>query len=296
MGVPLAGIQALLGLWKDSHFKDMGRVLEIGSQQLHLTYDDFESALNAYGVDAFNPDDFKDWDWENRGKCYYANKFYSMLGLKEYMCFDINAENNAIAHDLNLPFEDKEHWGKYDLVTDFGCAEHIFNVSEVFRTMHNACSLGGIFLHYQQMYNTNGYYMFEPAFYEDLAAANGYEILFSSFIVSAHSSMKDSGKHSWLLPMSSELLDTLDWTKVKTISLFYAMKKIEDAEFKTPYQETLMSHVYGNKGYEVASLSNYKRPTRTYVPVLERKEDISSREFKRVCRAYFKKKLGSFKK
>lgn len=296
MGIPLAAIQVVLGLWKDEHFSGMESVLEIGSQQLHLRFDDFSDAVTAYGVEGFVPEDFMPWDWENRGACQYADKFYKLLGMGKYACFDMNAENNAISHDLNLPFEDRTHWGAYDLVTDFGCAEHVFNVSEVFRTMHNLCRPGGIFLHCQQMYNTNGYYHFDPAFYEDLAAANGYEILFSSFIVTADASLKESAKHTWILPMSNELVDTLDWSKVSVISLMYAMRKKTDAAFALPYQEKLMSTVYGNKGYALASLSTYRRPSRVYVPMLEYGDDISTREFKRVCKAYIRKKLGLLKK
>ncbi|MCJ2165942.1 MULTISPECIES: class I SAM-dependent methyltransferase [unclassified Pseudodesulfovibrio] len=292
MGLSFPAVQAIVGLWKDKHFEGKKKVLEIGSQELHLTFDDFKNLMESYGVDGFQEKNFEEWGWEDRGKCYFAERLYSLLGFEDYACFDMNGDNKAIAHDLNFPFMDDSHWGQYDLVTDFGCAEHIFNVSEVYRTMHQVCRPGGIFIHCQQMFNTNGYYLFEPSFYEDIAAANGYEILFSSFIVTAHSSIKESGKYSWLLPMSSELIEIMDWTKISSIGLLYAMKKTKDADFQLPYQGSYMSTMYGNLGYDIASLSTYRRPTRTYVPVFERKDDISSREFKRVCRSYFKKKLG----
>lgn len=292
MGICISAVEVILGLWREGLFPKHGKVLELGSQQLLHTLNDFERAVTAYGVEGYRREDFEPWEWENRGKCVYADKFYKLLGLDEYMCFDINGENHAIAHDLNFPFEDRSHWNKYDLVTDFGCAEHIFNVSEPFRTMHNVCRPGGVILNHQVMLNnTNGYYIFDPAFYEDIAAANGYEILFSGITVQGKCAMKDTGRYSWILPMSHELIETLEWTRIESTALLYAFKKKSDAEFVIPYQEKLMCHKYQNLGYKIACLMNYKRPTRTYVPVIERKDDISSREFKRVCRAYFRKKL-----
>lgn len=291
MGLALPTVQAFLQLWKDGHLSGKNSIVELGSQELHLPFDDFEEAVCGFGVPTFEPEDFMPWEWENRGKCCYADKFYSLFGLNEYKCFDMNGENSAIVHDLNEPFEQNEYFERFDVVTDFGCAEHVFNVSEVFRTMHKVCKPNGLFVHCQQMYNTNGYYLFDPAYYEDLAAANGYEILFSSFILDAPSSMKDSGNHSWHVPLSTELLDTIDLSKLTTVSVFYVMKKINDAAFKTPYQGQYMSDVYKNHGYEVAAMSNYRAPSRKYVPVIDR-YNVSSRVFKKTCKAYFKKKFG----
>lgn len=296
MGVGISLVETILGLWQEGHFPKNGKVLELGSQQLLLTLNDFDKAVTAYGVEGYERDNFEPWDWENRGACQYASKFYKLLGLDEYTCFDLNGENNAIQHDLNMPFEDRNHFNQYDFVTDFGCAEHIFNVSEPFKTMHKVCKPGGIILNHQHMMNyTNGYYVFDPSFYEDLAAANGYEIIFSGMTVHAESEMKNSGMYTWLVPLSNELVETLDWTKIKMICLLYGFKKINDADFVLPYQEKLMSYKYKNMGYRIACQTNYKRPTRTYVPVIERNENISSKEFKRVCKAYFKKKLGLLK-
>ena len=296
MGINISCLQAILGLWGDGHFNEKNSVLEIGSQELHIPMKDFDQAMRAYAVPGYDRENFEPWGWETRGVCRFADELYHLLGFKEYRCFDLNAENNAIAHDLNTAFEDESHWNAYDLVTDFGCAEHMFNVSEVYRTMHRACRPGGVFLHCQQMHGGNGYYLFEPSFYEDLAAANGYEILYSAVHLTADVQAKDAGNYSWIVPVSNELLDTLDWTKLSSISLMYAMRKREDADFKLPYQGKYMSQVYKNSGYDLASLSTYRRPSRIYVPVNEPHERISSREFKRVCKAYFKRKLGLGKK
>jgi len=291
MGLSLTTVEALLGIWKDGHFNGKKSILELGSQELHLTLDNFERAVEAYQVPGFEREAFEPWEWENRGRCVYADKFYSILGLSEYMCFDMNAENNAIPHDLNFPFKEKQHLGKYDVVTDFGCAEHVFNVSEAYKTMHATCTENGLLIYCQQVKNTNGYYNFDTAFYEDLAAANNYKIHFTAHLVNAPASMKDSHRFSWMLPLSTEILDILDHSKVETISVFYVMEKTSDNEFILPYQGQYMSTQYGNDGYDVAAMMNYKCPSRSYVPVIDRYSNVSSKVFKKTCKAYFKKKF-----
>lgn len=264
---------------------------------MHLPFETFETAVEAYGIPGYNPDDFLPWEWETRGRCCYASAFYKLLGFSEYTCLDLNKEHNSIPHDMNLPLEDRSLWNKYDLVTDYGCAEHAFHVGEVFRTMHRLCAPGGLIISHQAMFHSNGYYLFEPGFYEDLAAANGYEIIFCALTASARCAMPDHGKNSWLLPMSYELIETLDWTKISLIGPIYVLKKTNDEDFAVPYQEKYMSVKYHNLGYESSALTNYTFPSRTYVPILDYTQNISSRKFKRICQAYFAQKLKKwFKK
>lgn len=296
MGVAPHILHSLLGLWKGGHFKKGGKVIEFGSQEMHLPFDAFETAVQGYGVPGYNPDDFQPWEWETRGRCVYASAFYKLLGFSEYACLDLNKENNAIPHDMNFPLEDRSLWNKYDLVTDFGCAEHVFNVGEAFRTMHRLCAPGGIILSDQLMFMSNGYYLFEPGFYEDLCCANSYEIVFCALTVQTHCEAKDQGKNSWLLPLSYELIQTLDWTKVFSVGVLYAMRKTSDQDFLLPYQGKYISTKYKNLGYECAALTNYTYPSRTYVPVLDYTQNISSRKFKSICKAYFKQKLAKWLK
>ncbi|WP_449243154.1 methyltransferase domain-containing protein, partial [Desulfovibrio sp.] len=185
MGVSLQDVHVLLGLWKDGHFPRSGKVMELGSQEMHLPYDLFEAAVEAYGVPGYDPEQFQPWEWESRGRCCFASVFYRLLGFSSYSCLDLNQENNAVPHDLNFPMEDVSLWNSFDMVTDFGCAEHAFNVGEAFRTMHRLCRPGGVILSHQMILGGNGYYLFEPGFYEDLAAANGYEVLFCALSASA---------------------------------------------------------------------------------------------------------------
>ncbi|MES9994620.1 methyltransferase domain-containing protein [Desulfovibrio aminophilus] len=296
MGLSADVFHTLLGLWKCGHFTKADSVLELGTQELHLTFDTFDSAINAYCIPGYVADDFLPWEWETHGRCRYASEFYKLLGFKKYTCLDMNSEHDAMPHDLNYPFEDRSLWNQFDLVTDYGCAEHAFNVSEAFRTMHRLCKPNGLIISHQLHSQGNGYYLFEPGFYEDIAAANGYDIIFCAMTVSNIQGSSGPGGSSWMLPLSYELMHLLDRGKLSAIGMIYVMKKNNDKDFILPYQGKFMSIKYHNMGYETSAFTNYTHPSRSYVPIIDLSRNISSKKFKQICKAYFSRKLMSWLK
>lgn len=103
-------------------------------------------------------------------------EYYESLGAETYDALDFDGKG-TILWDLN------EVWrmgmGKYDLVTNNGTGEHIFDQAAVFTTMHNSCKVGGVMLHVMPFiwWLNHGFYNFHPGLYRDIAAANDYEIL-----------------------------------------------------------------------------------------------------------------------
>lgn len=77
--------------------------------------------------------------------------------------------------DCNEPFKLPE---RFDVVTNFGTAEHVFNIAAVFRSIHDALKPGGVALHVLPTFGdiNHGFYNIHPTVYLDLAAANNYEI------------------------------------------------------------------------------------------------------------------------
>jgi hypothetical protein len=69
------------------------------------------------------------------------------------------------------------------------------------------------------------------------------------------------------VPLSRELIDALDWTKVQQIGICYVMQKQSDADFQYPYQGQYLSRVMGHQGYQLQFLP--EPPSRTYLPVWE---------------------------
>ena len=74
---------------------------------------------------------------------------------------------------LNNEYKDVK---KYDVVTNIGTSEHIFNQLAVFKTIHNSVTAGGFIIHQLpgQGYYDHGFYNYQPTFFFDLAQANNY--------------------------------------------------------------------------------------------------------------------------
>jgi len=88
---------------------------------------------------------------------------------------DLDGATESLQLNLNEPVKlDRQ----YDLVCNFGTAEHIFNVYQVYKTIHEVTYPGGLMLHGTpfQGWIDHGFYTFQPTFYFDLAEANDYHI------------------------------------------------------------------------------------------------------------------------
>ena len=105
-----------------------------------------------------------------------AKLYYGIIfNFKTYKAIDLHGTIFSIEKDLNYPYFENT---KYDVVTNFGTTEHIFNQYEVFKTIHNLVKPNGFMLHflpYQGAYN-HGFYNYNPTIFFDLGKANNYII------------------------------------------------------------------------------------------------------------------------
>lgn len=78
--------------------------------------------------------------------------------------------------DLNHPIELND---QFDVVVNHGTAEHIFNIANVFRLMHDSTKCGGLMIHESPFtgWVDHGFYCLQPTLFWDLASANQYEIV-----------------------------------------------------------------------------------------------------------------------
>lgn len=111
-----------------------------------------------------------------------AREFYvNDLRCGNYVCIDGNGLSGAKALDLNLPLP--KELGVFDLVTDFGTGEHVFDQARVWTSVHYLTKPCGGFIVFDrptQGYDANGghcYYNTQMCLFEDIAAANEYEII-----------------------------------------------------------------------------------------------------------------------
>ncbi len=116
-----------------------------------------------------------------------AKLFYRMVfGDHVYRAVDLHGTATAEQHDLNLPLPFSD---QFDVVTNLGTAEHVFNQYQVFKSAHERTKPGGIMIHAlpnQGCYD-HGFYNYHPTFVFDLSQANGYRIVTLLFTDAARS-------------------------------------------------------------------------------------------------------------
>jgi hypothetical protein len=102
--------------------------------------------------------------------------FRGFLGFKSLDAIDPATPGSTYRLDLNLPVSlDRQ----FDILLNYGTAEHVFNVMQFFKTTHELTVPGGLMIHGSPFtgWIEHGFYNFNPTFFFDLALANGYEIL-----------------------------------------------------------------------------------------------------------------------
>lgn len=97
--------------------------------------------------------------------------YYFSLGYEKYVALDVNEAMDAIIADLNyvIPVEET-----FDLVTNNGTGEHIFDQRCVFENAHNLSHRW--ILHVLPMipWVNHGFFNYNPILFRDMAVANNY--------------------------------------------------------------------------------------------------------------------------
>ncbi len=248
MGLGIAAVQNTLELHNLGYLKNSKSVIEIGSQELHLKKEDLKELFDNAGLKSDLVDKYPNINnWPEKPRCS-SKYFYESLGIKEYQCIDINDDYGAIPHDLNKPFEDRSKFNKFDIVTDHGSCEHVFNIAECYRTMHNLTKPGGYIIIHQAVFKGNGYFKFDESFFEGVAAANSYKIIFNSYVIATGDKTKNGSDHEFHIPRNRELFNVLDFSKLEGLGIYGVLQKTKEDEFKIPYQGKSMKEVYNISG------------------------------------------------
>jgi len=89
---------------------------------------------------------------------------------------DFHGTDKALKLDLNDPIDLQ---CRFDVVMNLGTVEHVFNVAQAFKTIHDHTRPGGLMIHGLPFsgWVDHGFYSFNPTFYWDLAGVNGYDVL-----------------------------------------------------------------------------------------------------------------------
>jgi hypothetical protein len=89
---------------------------------------------------------------------------------------DMGGTELARRLDLNQPISLGR---QFDLVINHGTAEHVFNIGQVFHTIHDHTAPGGMMLHESPFtgWIDHGFYSLQPTLFYDLAHANSYGLM-----------------------------------------------------------------------------------------------------------------------
>lgn len=199
-----------------------GSLLEIGEANW---YGDILPDFQCLEVDASacNYLEYKRRKLFGIAKSCYA----SLFAPSRIVSVDMNGTPEALRHDLNYPLPMNE---LFDVVINHGTAEHVFNIAQVFRTMHDHCETGGLMIHDAPFHGwiDHGFYCLQPTLFYDLAAANNYEVV--RVVIGA------IGAESDICVESREQIHKLAGKIPENALLLVALRKIIDRPFRIPMQ------------------------------------------------------------
>jgi hypothetical protein len=121
---------------------------------------------------------------ETRGKSArfdVAKIFYEIFfAPSELQAVDFEGTEIAQRLDLNHPIQLNR---RFDVVINHGTAEHVFNIGQVFRTVHDHTLPGGLMIHESPFtgWIDHGFYSLHPTLFYDLADFNQY-LVYGMFV------------------------------------------------------------------------------------------------------------------
>lgn len=200
-------------------------VLELGAQELQY---DIEPSKIFHFIYRLNPR-FQRAEGIARllPGCFAAHVFGAAnIG---YTCVDLFDADDVVRLNLNLDALPPEHHGKYDLVTNMGTTEHIFNQARAFEAIHDATKVGGLMLHVvpsNGLFN-HGLIKYEPKFFLYLAHANSYDIIQWSVV---------EGKKTDYMPVNDDIPGSRKWggRDLAQSHLKFLLRKRNSAPFVPP--------------------------------------------------------------
>ena len=171
-------------------------------------------------------------------------EFYSQLGIIEYTSIDINSYNGSIIADLN-----KEHeWDvQYDVVTNNGTSEHVFNQHAVFLNMRRLCKVGGVMIHsLPTSYFDHGFYNYNPNLFFSVAKTNNDVYLFGYIThVNGNPDLKIFPA-DWLTLPTAQRRRWLSDNKISqsNMNVVFASVKTNNDDFKMPIQHAMYADAF----------------------------------------------------
>ena len=229
MGIQELELSAIARMAKKGMLPLGGNIAEMGAQQLHLSgrTDPVLFFLRNFSVDSVDSESLA--QMANNG---FAGELFKKSGF-QYTSFDVAPSPYNTKFNLNVDALPDSHIGKYDLVTNFGTTEHVFDQVKCFRAIHDLTKIGGIMFHVLPLNIQHGLISYTTRFADLLVSANEYEIIEINY---------NQEQNLCPVPLNIVLCDYRyrEGPKVKPDSMYqyYAVsiicRKISDKPFQLP--------------------------------------------------------------
>jgi hypothetical protein len=225
-------------LKKQGKLPEGGSILELGEANwygdvnlqrlrddigLYASEEQRRELLDVIDLTATRADSFHMFDL---AKAFYRTFF----NYQQIDAIDFHGTERAMKLDLNEPVKLEQ---QYDFIMNDGTGEHVFNVFQFFKTVHEVTLPGGVMFHGMPFsgWVDHGFFNFNPTFYWDLAAANGYEILLFAYA-------ELTPPKICIFNFREEVLEFAKQDKIGKNSLLYlaARKPVTENPFRVPMQ------------------------------------------------------------
>jgi hypothetical protein len=174
------------GLFEQGLLPQRGAILEIGEANMYgdVTIQNVDDDICKYVADPARRDQLlgrsaalasnrqNEWVLFDQAKLFYEVFFAPA----QVQAIDFNGSPIAQKLDLNHPVKLDR---KFDVTFNHGTAEHVFNIAQVFRTIHEYTLSGGLMIHEGPFtgWIEHGFYNLQPTLFFDLADVNHYELV-----------------------------------------------------------------------------------------------------------------------
>jgi hypothetical protein len=161
------------------------QVLELGEQHWHgdISIELLESDISNRVKDLVKKQELLDnlnclSEVKDKKKNFDLAKvaYKLFLNYSTVSAIDLHGTDDAFKFDLNEPIK-MEHL--FDIVINCGTGEHVFNIYQFFKTIHEVTAPDGIMIHVMPFlgWTDHGFFNLQPTLYWDLAQYNNYEVV-----------------------------------------------------------------------------------------------------------------------
>lgn len=215
MGIGAHAIRLTRILAEAGAFPSGARVIELGSQDFAP---DLASARASIA---------REFNFVGVEDIELPQDLYRRLGCSVYECIDLDGHHGARTFDLNEDLRAKYGFdATFNVVTNHGTTEHLFNQMQAFRNIHDMTAIGGVMLHALpfQGYQNHGLFNYQPSMFLDMAVANNYEML--GIFLSVNDDLFD---------YDEEFLSRNAILSVEDVLVMAALRRRTVESFKPPY-------------------------------------------------------------